>query len=62
VLDGAEAVASMVRTALAPPAESTRIVDARWGVSRSIRDPLSYGLSAPATGVSCEHREAAGQS
>jgi hypothetical protein len=31
-------------------------------VSRSIRDPLSYGLSAPATGVSCEHREAAGQS
>jgi hypothetical protein len=26
------------------------------------RDPLSYGLSAPATGVSCEHREAAGQS
>jgi hypothetical protein len=30
VLDGAEAVASMVRTALAPPAEATRIVDARW--------------------------------
>ncbi|HVD88750.1 MAG TPA: MobF family relaxase, partial [Jatrophihabitantaceae bacterium] len=30
VLDGAEAVASMVRTALAPPAESTKIVDARW--------------------------------
>ncbi len=30
VLDGAEGVASMVRTALAPPAEATRIVDARW--------------------------------
>ena len=30
VLDGAEAVASMVQTALAPPAESTTIVDARW--------------------------------
>ena len=30
VLDGPEAVASMVRTALAPPAEATRIVDARW--------------------------------
>ena len=30
VLDGAEAVASMVLTALAPPAEATRIVDARW--------------------------------
>jgi conjugative relaxase-like TrwC/TraI family protein len=30
VLDGAEAVASMVRTALAPPAEATRIVDSPW--------------------------------
>jgi conjugative relaxase-like TrwC/TraI family protein len=30
VLDGAEAVASMVLTVLAPPAEATRIVDARW--------------------------------
>ena len=30
VLDGAEAVASMVQTVLAPPAEATRIVDARW--------------------------------
>ena len=30
VLDGREAVAAMVRTALAPPAEATRIVDARW--------------------------------
>ena len=30
VLDGPEAVASMVRTALAPPAEATMIVDARW--------------------------------
>jgi conjugative relaxase-like TrwC/TraI family protein len=30
VLGGVEAVASMVRTALAPPAEATRIVDARW--------------------------------
>jgi conjugative relaxase-like TrwC/TraI family protein len=30
VLDGAEGVASMVRTALAPPAETTTIVDARW--------------------------------
>jgi hypothetical protein len=30
VLDGPEAVASMVRMALAPPAEATRIVDARW--------------------------------
>jgi hypothetical protein len=30
VLGGAEAVASMVQTALAPPAESTTIVDARW--------------------------------
>jgi len=30
VLDGAEAVASMVRTALAPPAAITTIVDARW--------------------------------
>src|SRR5215218_5047658 len=30
VLDGAEAVASMVRTALAPPAEATWIADARW--------------------------------
>jgi conjugative relaxase-like TrwC/TraI family protein len=31
VLDGPEGVASMVRTALAPPAETaTRIVDARW--------------------------------
>jgi hypothetical protein len=32
VLDGPEAVAAMVRTALAPPAETTRIVDARWVV------------------------------
>src|SRR5215207_3969005 len=30
VLDGAEAVASMVRTALAPGAEATTIVDVRW--------------------------------
>ena len=30
VLDGPEAVASMVQTALAPPAEATRIVDTRW--------------------------------
>jgi hypothetical protein len=30
VLDGAEAVASMVQTALVPHAEATRIVDARW--------------------------------
>ena len=30
VLGGAEAVASMVQTALAPPAESTTIVDVRW--------------------------------
>jgi hypothetical protein len=30
VLDGAEAVASMVRMALAPHAETTPIVDARW--------------------------------
>jgi TrwC relaxase len=30
VLDGADGVASMVHTALAPPAEATRIVDARW--------------------------------
>jgi hypothetical protein len=30
VLDGPEAVASMVRTALAPPAETAKIVDARW--------------------------------
>ncbi len=30
VLGGPEAVASMVRTALAPPAETTTIVDARW--------------------------------
>jgi hypothetical protein len=30
VLDGAEAMASMVQTALAPPAEATRIVDAHW--------------------------------
>jgi conjugative relaxase-like TrwC/TraI family protein len=30
VLDGPEAVASTVQTALAPPTESTRIVDARW--------------------------------
>jgi conjugative relaxase-like TrwC/TraI family protein len=30
VLDGPEAVASMVRTALAPPAETATIVDARW--------------------------------
>ena len=30
MLGGAEAVASMVQTALAPPAESTTIVDVRW--------------------------------
>ncbi len=30
VLGGAEAVASMVQTALAPPAETTPITDARW--------------------------------
>jgi conjugative relaxase-like TrwC/TraI family protein len=30
VLDGPEAVAPMVRTALAPPAQTTTIVDARW--------------------------------
>jgi conjugative relaxase-like TrwC/TraI family protein len=30
VLDGTDGVASMVHTALAPPAEATRIVDARW--------------------------------
>ena len=30
VLDGPDAVASMVRTALAPPAETSTIVDARW--------------------------------
>ena len=30
VLGGGEAVASMVRTALAPPAETATIVDARW--------------------------------
>ncbi len=30
VLDGVEGVASMVRAALTPPAEATRIVDARW--------------------------------
>ena len=30
VLGGPEAVASMVRTALAPPAETPTIVDARW--------------------------------
>ncbi len=30
VLDGPDAVASMVQTALAPPAETTAIVDARW--------------------------------
>jgi ATP-dependent exoDNAse (exonuclease V) alpha subunit len=30
VLDGAEAVASMVQTALAPPAESTKIADSYW--------------------------------
>jgi conjugative relaxase-like TrwC/TraI family protein len=30
VLDGAEAVASMVRAALAPPAGATRIVDSHW--------------------------------
>jgi conjugative relaxase-like TrwC/TraI family protein len=30
VLDGPEGVASMVRTVLAPPAETTPIVDARW--------------------------------
>jgi hypothetical protein len=30
VLDGPDAVASMVRTALAPPADSTTIVDAHW--------------------------------
>ena len=30
VLDGPAAVASMVRTALAPPAEATTVVDARW--------------------------------
>ncbi len=30
VLDGPEGVASMVRTALAPPTETARIVDARW--------------------------------
>ena len=32
VLDGAEAVASMVRTALAPPAETARIADSHWVV------------------------------
>jgi len=30
VLDGPEGVAAMVRTVLAPPAEATAIVDARW--------------------------------
>ena len=30
MLDGAEAVASMVQTALAPPAEATTIADPRW--------------------------------
>jgi hypothetical protein len=30
VLDGAESVASMVRTALAPPAKTATIVDSRW--------------------------------
>jgi hypothetical protein len=30
VLDGPDGVASMVRTALAPPAEASRIVDVRW--------------------------------
>jgi hypothetical protein len=35
VVGGAEAVASMVRTVLAPPAEATAIADARWVAQRS---------------------------
>jgi conjugative relaxase-like TrwC/TraI family protein len=40
VLAGAEAVASMVRTALAPPAEATGIVDTRW-VSQTVSHVLA---------------------
>ena len=40
VLDGPEGVASMVRTALVPPAEATVIADARW-VARTADHILS---------------------
>ncbi len=49
VLDGAEAVASMVRTALAPLAETTAIVDAPPGTS----SPNSTLVPAPIGSITC---------
>ena len=47
VLDGAEAVASMVQTALAPPAETATIIDSGWVPRQPAASWLSWRKAAP---------------